>query len=191
MGAPTPVINMQDWRFRADDGDETGASWLGAAHAQVDISADTNPKFRLRVLVQETDGDAYQNYEEYFFARVNSGTWFGISTSSSYIVGTTSANYSHGDNTTQQLGSGTFISTNYGMSENALPGSDAAPDFSGSDEVEFETCLQLVPGDLNNGDQIDLKVTDGGGEPDAYGNGYATLVVEKLAAAARRVFVVS
>ena len=60
--------------------------------------------------------------------------------------------------TTQQLGSGTFISNNDGVDEANGQAGGMVLDFAGSDEAELEFCLKLVGEDLLNNDSIQLRI---------------------------------
>ena len=81
--------------------------------------------------------------------------------------------------TTQQLGGGTFLGTNEGFDESIGRAGGTVPDFVGSDEVEFEFCLQIRNVDVNDGDTIDLKGTDKGTDYNSYTN-IGRITVNKL-----------
>ena len=71
-----------------------------------------------------------------------------------------SGNFAHGDDTTQQVGSGTSRSPNPGMNDTNPPGATMVPDFAGSDETEFQFCFQIRGAGVNVNDTIELRVTD-------------------------------
>ena len=95
MGAPVTV--QQTFRFRDDDGSESGATWLGAGNGS-DISRGTGTgnKFRIRNVIEETNnGNA--NNPWILYASYNEGTYFQVTTS-------TSSRGSGGDSSGQRHG---------------------------------------------------------------------------------------
>ena len=84
--------------------------------------------------------------------------WNDVNGSSSVVRATASPNVADGANTTQQIGSGTFVSPNAGFDEvNGLAGGTSL-DFSGSDEVEVEFSVQIRSVDVANDDTIQLRI---------------------------------
>jgi hypothetical protein len=58
---PTPTLEQEGFRFRLDDGNETGASWLATQDAN--ISRDKNLNTRLRVLLNATGDLSSTQYQ--------------------------------------------------------------------------------------------------------------------------------
>jgi len=76
--------------------------------------------------------------------------------------------YTDGDNTTQQLGAGTFITPNGGMDTDGVI---SAITFAGSDEVELEFLWQAVGLDFSTGHTIEWRVAKADGTAlDSYTN---------------------
>ena len=69
-----------------------------------------------------------------------------------------SLNLADGTDTTQQIGSGTFISNNDGMDESNGQAGGTVLDFAGSDEVELEYSLKLVGTDVAHNDTLQLRI---------------------------------
>jgi len=82
MGAA--VTNQNTFRFREDDGNETGASWIDAQGSNINRGTGTANKFRVRNLVQETNNGA-ANVPWPLWASYNGGSYFVVTTTSSYV----------------------------------------------------------------------------------------------------------
>jgi len=159
VGSQTSVSAAYDqdsYRARNDNGGETTATWTVAVNTN--WTQMVNKTFRLRFLVQETAGSADNNKTLQLEYNLNSGGWNDVTGSSSVVKATATANVVDAADTTQQLGSGTFVSTNAGFDEANGAVGGASLDFSGSDEVEVEFSLQIVSGDVSNGDTLQLRV---------------------------------
>ena len=110
-------------------------------------------------MVQEIDGvsDADKTFQlEY---NHNGGGWNDVNGSSSAVRSWASPNVADGADTTQQVGSGTPVGSNNDAFDevNGLAGSTNL-DFSGSDEVEVEYCVQILSAAVANDDTILLRV---------------------------------
>jgi hypothetical protein len=153
--SPGIVAYDQDsFRARTDNGSETTSTWTAAADTNWTQMVDKN--FRLRLLVQETAGVADTGKTFQLEYNRNGGGWNDVTDSSSVIKAAATANVADGADTTQQLGSGTYVSTNAGFDE--ANGQVGSMDFAGSDEVELEFSLQIVGADVANGDTIELRI---------------------------------
>lgn len=163
MGAA--VTAQQAYRFREDDGSITGATWLGAGNnTNISRGTGTANKFRWRAVVEETNG-GNANVPWILYASYNSGTYFQVTTSTSYIRFVASSYVSDGTAiSTPELGwSGTYDPDEFD--------SDGSKNNNGllSEYGEPEYCLYLVDADLSNGDTIDLRVYESAGAPcDSY-----------------------
>ncbi|MDH3673652.1 MAG: hypothetical protein OES46_21260, partial [Gammaproteobacteria bacterium] len=167
-----PVWDQDSYRFRDDDGNETGATWLAAANTTPpDIALDTN--FRLRFLIQNTKaftgGPATHDFRiEY---RVNTGGGFGSWTnpdgqgnSIKPVKASLSNEFTDGSNTTQQLGSGTFTG---GEMEESSYFMDGITKTVGNDEFELEFCLAFnssatTPASAGDIFEFRIRYFDGG-----------------------------
>lgn len=158
----TPQFDQASYHGRLDDGSETGASFIGARNVGWTQLVDTT--FRCRFAILETDGFASTNFREDIQYQLNGGGYTGVSSSGSgaAVIFVSSANYTHGDDTTQQILAGTFIGTNGGMTQSASSGQGTIPDFAGSDFFEAEFALAIESAQVNDGDIINLRLTEKG-----------------------------
>jgi len=187
-----PAFDQDAHAGRCDNGSESAATWKFASGACGDTATNaTNRNWtqlvddnvRVRFVVQETAGHAGSNFSEDLQYNRNGVGWNDVDDSSSLVVRMSpSGNFAHGDDTTQQVGSGTFLTANDGMNETNPPGSGQVPDFVGSDEVEFEFCVQIRSVDVDDADTIELRVTDDGVAFGVYTN-TPTMTVDKPGAA--------
>lgn len=167
-----PAYDQDAFAGRCDNGSESAATWKFASGACGDNASNATNRdwtqvvdenFRVRFVVQETAGNAGANFKEDLQYNLKSAGWNDVNDSTSLVVRMAlSSEFAHGDDTTQQVGAGTFLTNNDGMNETTPPGSNQVPDFVGSDETEFEFCVQIRSADVVNGDTIELRVTDNG-----------------------------
>lgn len=155
-----PSLEQNSFRGRNDDGSESAATWKATANTDWTQAVDEN--FRIRFLVQETAGGSENNVNLQLQYNHNGGGWNSVNASSSVVQSSLSGNFAEDDNTTQQIGSGTFISPNSGMDEDeGLAGESSDIDFAGNDEVEVEYCCQILSGDVADTDTVQLRVVRG------------------------------
>jgi hypothetical protein len=151
-----PEFDQDSFRGRNDDGSETTATWQ--ADANVNWTQVMDQNFRVRFVVQETGESAAADKSFQLEYNHNGGGWNDVSGASSVVRATASPNVADGADTTQQVGSGTFVSPNAGFDEvNGLAGGTSL-DFSGSDEVEVEYSVQIRSADVSDTDTIQLRV---------------------------------
>lgn len=166
MGQPS--TQQAGFRYRNDDGNEAGATWMYNLDTNGEVAVDT--VFRLRILLDEYAGyDEADGYElEY---NHNGGGWTDITAISSVMRNTESAEngwtITHGDNTTQQISSGGFSAGKYSEQQESGSFTIAANNYS---EIEF--CLIILSGDVSDGDTIEVRATfDNGAALDNYVSG--------------------
>lgn len=153
----TASLDQDSFRGRNDDGSQSGASWKATTNTNWTQAVDEN--FRVRFLVQETAGGSVNNANLQLQYNLNGTGWNSVNGTSSVVQSALSANFADDDNTTQQIGAGTFISPNSGMDENnGLAGENNDIDFDGNDEVEVEYCCQVLSGDVADTDTVQLRV---------------------------------
>ena len=178
----TPLHDQDAHHFRQDNGSETTAAFLGLVNSDINVGpAETiglDSNARLRIVVQETAGFADSNHRCDWQYSLNGGAWTDIDGATSLVIrAATSANYADGDHTTQQVGSGSFVTPNLGMDDGDGSSGGASPDFLGSDETEFEFCFQVRSADVSDTDTIDIKGTSKGTDYNTYTNiGRITIV---------------
>jgi hypothetical protein len=163
----THMLRQQSFRWRYDDDDETAAAWRAAVNLDpVDIFEDVI--YRIRFLIQEYGGAAGPTGETFdLYFRRNGGTWKLVG-SDGYMQTGASCRLINGNDTTQQIGAGTFVSNNDGQCEDAQMSCPAA--IGADEEVELEYSF-LPTTAWDDGDTIDLRVQhNGGGLLDSYVN---------------------
>src|SRR6476659_4801655 len=155
------TIGQAGFRLRNDDGNETTATWKAAQNSNVTQQCDTN--LRVRFLMQNTGTTGSNNLVAQLRVSLNAGAYADVNASSTVVRSVASPNVTDAANITQQLtgGTGTFIGlTGYDEVDGAAGGASLDIPASGNFEVEY--CIQLRGVDLNNGDQVQLKVTNAG-----------------------------
>lgn len=83
--------------------------------ADTDWTQKVDEYFRVRFVVQETDGISAADQTFQLEYKLNTGSWTDVTDSSAVIRTHASNNLAEGEDTAQQLGSGTFISNNDGV----------------------------------------------------------------------------
>ena len=146
------AISQTDFRFRDDDGSETGATWKEDTNVDADIEPDENFRYRLGFL-NTVNGATVEPRFQY---NLNGGGWNDITDASSVVRYSLSSNFAHEDDTTQQITSGDFF-------HGAMYEEDETINetyFSG-ESFESEACLQIIGSDVSGGDTIQLRASDG------------------------------
>ena len=183
-----PTYDLLNYRFRDDDGDEAGATFLGAGN-NTNITRGTGTANKLRLRVELQNDNAKAGAETFLWeANYDSGGWNDIDDSaSSYLRAVTSddAGFVDGDDCTQQLTSNsTFYGTgNSGQDEN---GSWVSGTFPASNYTEGEICFYIVDADVADTKTIEIRVRETSGDTITYSN-TATVTVSKPPPAAEDV----
>lgn len=155
-----PQYDQDSFRGRNDDGNETGASWkTGSPNQNWTQAVDEN--FRVRFLVQNTNSKVGYNQSFRVQCNYNGGGWFDVTAESSILRASASDYLTDGADTTQQLGSGAFITDNNGV-EDGDGYTTACPTFTAGGEWEGEYCLQIIGADVehNYTFQLQLELND-------------------------------
>ena len=152
-----PVLQQHSFRGRNDDGSESTATWKGLT-VNNNWTQNVDENFRVRFLVKETAGIAKDNYKPQLQYNRNGDGWFDVNELSSIVRASDSPNLTDGEDTTQQVGSGTFVSPNDGVDEVNGTAGGTVCDFVGNDECEFEYCAQIRSADVDNLDTIELRL---------------------------------
>ena len=174
-GMDTPTMRQFHFQWFNDDGsDETDSTTKAAIDTDITgQAADVN--ILIRFVVDETAGNANDNYSPQIQRRVNLGTFVDCSAVSTIVHASPSTKLVDGDDTTQRVGSGTFITLNSGQDDQNCKAGGQTPDYVGNDEAEFVYCIQLIGADLNNDDEIDIRISDT--NIDTYGVAHARVKV--------------
>jgi len=164
QGGGKAVSNQQAFRFRNDDGNETGATWMSPGNnVNQTIQTGLGNRFRIRFVVEETAAGTLNLLGRLHYS-LDGGTYTELTTGSSYIRAIDSKNdgwsITDGDPTTQQIFTGTFVAgtfSNDGDCENATLTSAF---------TELEYCLYIY--DATGSSTIDLRVYDSAAALDNY-----------------------
>ena len=149
----TVDLQQQGFRWRNDDGSESAASWKSGLNAPIAVR--TNDEVRIRFLIQEVGGASTTASTFKLQYIKNGGSLVDITNSSTDINIFDSTHLTDADDTTQQIGSGTFVSTNAGVNDDDIIGLFGDVDFASNDEVELEVTLR-INGAI--GDEFQIRV---------------------------------
>jgi hypothetical protein len=153
---PTAAFDQDSFRLRNDDGSETTATWLAAANTNASMLIDTT--YRARFLVQQTGEITASDVDLEWQYNLAGAGWNNITTSSSVVRAVPSPNFIDAANCTQQLGSGTFFTSNAGMTEDGTAGGTTL-DPPAATEMETELSFQIRAADVAPGQTVQLRLT--------------------------------
>ena len=158
LGTTSASVSQEGFRWRADDGSESGATWLESQDTDAALLSDTN--YRIRILIDGTGDPASARYR----------LEYKLSTDSQYLpvqanVGAVrlaaSANIaSGGEATTAQLTppagktTGDFTVGRMWDDEN---GADAI-DIADGNYTELEWCIQVISTERTPGDTFNFRI---------------------------------
>lgn len=160
MGAPDNYTQT-GFRLRFDDGSETTATWKAAVNVNKTPTLGVN--FRVRFLIRRdalasNDTDFWQVFESH-----NGGTYTHIQVAVTKTEPFVSSNYVHEDETTQQIGSGTYNTS--GANDSMCNSVDFLSmgitwvgDAANQIENEIEMSVVIQPGSVSNGDTLEYRV---------------------------------
>lgn len=152
MGKPASFDNTS-FRY-GTDGTETGHGWVYAADTNGDLDVDVI--YLMRVVVAEGANVAASGVTIQWEYNLNAAGWNSVTTTAAPIQAVGSANLTNGEDCTQRLGSGTFITTNAGVTED---GTSGAVSFAGNDEMEALLVFQIPAAEVVDADTIQLRCT--------------------------------
>jgi hypothetical protein len=162
---------------RCDNGSESAATWKYASGACGDTAANAKNRtwiqyedepFRLRIqIINDAGGDSNARMALRFSKNV--GAWTRATTGSTVRVISTT-HYTDEDDTTQQLGSGSFDTDNNGCDDDDGYANEALKTQTAGYENEYEFCLKLMSAAFVTGDTVDFRLYVD--DSTAFGNGY-------------------
>lgn len=179
----TPVLQRLDWAVY-EDGTESGSVIIGSVSTNPTKGAIVNgTTYLARFGLHETSGNKLNNFVGDIMGRYNSGSWFDVNASSSYVRIVATANIADGDDTTRRLGSSyTYITSNAAFDEvdGLCGGGQFDPDSSGA---ECLFAFEIVDADVSDADTIELELFR---SPDLTLDSYSptgalTITVDKVA----------
>ena len=152
----TPTFDLTGFGW-FNDGTQAGSTQIGSTDVDAsDLSLDTI--YQVRFEITETAGGISLNKIFSLEARVDGGSWFNVTGSSTNVRMAPSASLTNTENTTQRLGGGgTFLTPNNGVDEDdgSVGGTDN--DWSGSEIGEYLHSITFRSADLSGGEAIDLR----------------------------------
>jgi hypothetical protein len=162
------------------DGSESGSTQVGTTNNQTTLEVNTT--YGCRLLVQEANGAAGTARPGNWQYNHNSGGWVNITTISSVVKAVDSASLTDEGDTTQRIGSGTFVTPNAWVCEDGVLPNLA---YGASEECEGLLAFQIIGADVSHGDEILIRFSG----VDSWTRD-ADIDVNKPAAS-RRIFVIS
>ncbi len=153
-------LSQQGFRFRNDDGDDITATWKAAINVVPEIALDT--PFRLRTLVHRIDSGTTTNTKLHLYSSYNGGPDIFVDDPGTKVISAASIHYAHAADTTQQLGSATYVSDNNNMcNDTGSSGTLTWPVPTGStNEVEHECNIIIPSAGVSDGDTIAFRLQD-------------------------------
>lgn len=156
------TVELTDYRFRNDDGTETGATWMAAPNTPVTLSPGDH--FRLRVHVAETAGVKPKHSEDptkklYWQQHIVGEGDFGSLVMSQCDTVWYDDSALWGDDTTEQFESPSlnYIVDNDGLFDWNSSRISVELEFAPNRDVELEACL-VVPTVATPGDVLEIKM---------------------------------
>ena len=165
MGGGRAAWNKKGFGGGEDDGNETTANWIALQNTNWTQAVDVN--FRARFEVQETAACAGANKVWQCQYNLAAAGWVTVNATSSVVRSFASPNVTDGVGTTDQLtaGTGTFqggSGTTGGFDEVNGAAGGSTMDVAASGHSEAEFCLQILSGDVTDGQTLQLRITDAG-----------------------------
>jgi hypothetical protein len=163
----TPAFTQVSFRWRSDNGSETGAAWIANQNAGYSNGVEGNT-YRIRFRIDETGGSyGWSSYNWTLYAQKNGSGGYAAVTASTAVQFKTSSYFADGDDCTAQLtgGTGTFVTDNNGMKETTGGATNSG---TAGYLFELEWCIYLDPAQMVPGDYFDLRVYRGTSALTAY-----------------------
>jgi len=160
-GGGAPTFTQDAYRGRNDDGSESTATWKAGLNELWVQQVDT--PFRVRFLISRPSEASNQNVVMSVYVSHNGGAYELCSSAvgTSPVIDIASGSLEpQGTDTTQQLGSGNYLTNNDGVSNgsgDARTNSALWP-LGTAYEADFEFALQIVGASVVPGDTLALKV---------------------------------
>jgi hypothetical protein len=154
-----PNPTLQHWRWRNDDGDEAGATWLAAADTAPAVALDTT--YRLRFAVYQASGSKTSGYQlEYQVAHGGTITpWTTVDAASDKVRTFGTANLTDGDPTTRQLLSG-YGYRPFNQQIDDVNGRTANVTLTAGEGVDIEYAFQVRSASVALGSIVRLRLID-------------------------------
>lgn len=178
-------LHQSNFRGRNDDGSETAATWKATAGTNWTQAVDES--FRIRFLVQDAASGGENNVRFQLQRNLNGAGWAVVDGTTAVVRTFDSTHFADDDDTTQQIGSGPFITPNQCMDDlDGIAGAGNLVDFieGTADEVEVEYCVQIIGADVNDADTIEFRLVRSNlAVLEDYTGGIPTVTVSEVAGA--------
>jgi len=168
-GGGAAYMVQQTFRFRNDDGSESTATFMGSGNGE-DQTIAINTKFRIRFVVQETNG-GNGTPEATLYYSYQGGTYTDIATTGDHIRAIAS-DYDPDPQDDQSLATprlgfgGTYAAGRF--DSDGVAATSVTIDNDSAGVTEFEFCLIIPSGVVEDGQTIDLRVYDSGSPLNSY-----------------------
>ena len=154
------TFTQDAFRGRNDDGPEATATWKAPINTNWVQPAET--PFRIRFLVHRNNESSSQNGHMDLYVSKNSGAFELIDSAVSTcpVIPVLSATLeAQGTDTTQQLGTGTYLVNNNGINNGTSSAQTEAATWTNGilQEAEMEYCLKIVRANVQIGDTLEFR----------------------------------
>lgn len=173
-----PYLVQASFRYRDDDGDETGATWRQLVNIDDSLDVDTN--YRMRFLILNTGAKSADLIAQLEYNLAGAG-WNPVTESSNVVRSVESGYYSDGAATSQQLGSGNFAAGEMDDADGTggITGTITVAANGTDEETEVEYVFQILSGDVSNDQLLELRVTQNSEILDLYSETPSITVVKE------------
>jgi len=134
-------------------GTESGSTQIGTTDTQTTLTVNTN--LQARLLVQESNSGNGNFTSINWEFNHNSGGWTAVFSAVNVLIATTDPGLTDLGDTTQRIGSGTFITPNQGVTTD---GNTPNLSYSANEECEFLLSFKILGPDVSDGDEILLRI---------------------------------
>jgi epidermal growth factor receptor substrate 15 len=158
------VFDQDTFEGRNDDVGLNSGTFNGGGGPGGDWTQDTGVNFRVRFLIQETNGGMAPNQQFALYYEKNgdgnpTGSSAVTTSSSNVILVNDTQGINDNETTTQVIGGGTYVSgDSLGYDDGTSDVGTGNIDFTANTECEVEFCIQIVGADVSDADTIDLYV---------------------------------
>ena len=159
MGKP---YNLDQDSFKGYEDDAGEGAGTQKAAVNTNWTQDPDENFRVRYLVQETNGGDVGALAIKLQRQLNGGGWVDVTGASTVVKMSASAWLTEGADCTQVLGAGAFEADNNGQED--VDGTfTTGAGWTANEEIECEFCCQIIGGDTSGGDTVELRLIEDGG----------------------------
>jgi hypothetical protein len=158
-----PVFEQAGYAFYSDDGGEAASTILGVKDTPVALQY--RVPYHVRILIKETNGVAFSlggSPSLFWEYSLNGGDWLQPSIFNVVTFPWNSTHLTDVEDTTQRIGSGTFVTPNGGVKE-TIPPVLSTIGYAGNDECEvvlsFRPLIGTGAGAAKVGDTVRMRIS--------------------------------